>query len=319
VLRKTSLSLFVMSVIDDLIDDLLQKTSRTFALAIPLLPEPTRNQVGIAYLLFRIADTFEDAVMWRRDRRLEALARFVELLDEDPMAAEALAADCLREPPVEHAGYRELLARMPLVLRDFGALPLPARVAIRRHVARSIDGMKKFIRRADEQNRLALTTVEELRDYCYSVAGIVGEMLTELYLLDRTELAACAEELRNRAADFGEGLQLVNILKDAPRDAEEGRVYLPAGVELHAVLELTGRALTSAEEYVELLRQAGTAPGIVTFNAFIAGLARSNLRILAERGLGAKLSRSDVASVAAEVARDLAPPTSAGLGLSNAD
>jgi len=42
-------------------DGLLQKTSRTFALAIPLLPEPTRTAVGAAYLLFRVADTFEDA------------------------------------------------------------------------------------------------------------------------------------------------------------------------------------------------------------------------------------------------------------------
>jgi farnesyl-diphosphate farnesyltransferase len=68
------------------IDHLLQKTSRTFALAIPLLPEPTRNQVGIAYLLFRIADTFEDAVLWSRERRLAALDQFVELLDRDPSA-----------------------------------------------------------------------------------------------------------------------------------------------------------------------------------------------------------------------------------------
>ena len=314
-LRKGRLSLFPMSVIDDL----LQRTSRTFALAIPLLPEPTRNQVGIAYLLFRIADTFEDAVLWTRERRLEALTRFVELLDQDPTAAEALAAECLREPPLEHAGYRELLARMPLVLRDFGALPLIARVAVRRHLVRSIDGMKQFVRRSDEQNRLTLSNIEDLRDYCYSVAGIVGEMLTELYLLDRAELAASAEELRNRAASFGEGLQLVNILKDAPRDAEEGRVYIPDGVELHAVLEVADQALTRAEEYVDLLRRAGTAAGLVTFNAFIAGLARSNLRILAERGVGAKLSRSEVAAVAAEVAQDLAPPASTGLGLSNAD
>ena len=57
-------------------------------------------------------------------------------------------------------------------------------------------------------------------------------MLTELYLLDRPELAASAEQLRERAASFGEGLQLVNILKDAPSDAQEGRVYLPPGVEL---------------------------------------------------------------------------------------
>jgi len=301
------------------IDDLLQRTSRTFALAIPLLPEPTRNQVGIAYLLFRIADTFEDAVLWTRERRLQALGRFVELLDQDPTAAEALAADCLREPPLEHAGYRELLARMPLVLRDFGALPLAARVGVRRHLIRSVDGMRQFVRRSDERNRLTLSDIDDLRDYCYSVAGIVGEMLTELYLVDRAELAPFAEELRNRAASFGEGLQLVNILKDAPRDAEEGRVYIPDDVELHAVLELTGRALTRAEEYVELLRRAGTAPGLVTFNAFIAGLARSNLRILAARGLGAKLSRSEVAEVAAEVSRDLVPPASDLLGLSNAD
>ncbi|HZD06425.1 MAG TPA: squalene/phytoene synthase family protein, partial [Longimicrobiales bacterium] len=39
---------------------LLDRTSRTFALNIPLLPQPTRREVTVAYLLFRIADTFED-------------------------------------------------------------------------------------------------------------------------------------------------------------------------------------------------------------------------------------------------------------------
>ncbi len=39
------------------LDTLLAETSRTFALAIPLLPEPTRHEVGVAYLLFRVADT----------------------------------------------------------------------------------------------------------------------------------------------------------------------------------------------------------------------------------------------------------------------
>jgi hypothetical protein len=70
---------------------------------------------------------------------------------------------------------------------------------------------------------------------------------------------------------------------------------------------------------VHLLRRGGTASGLISFNAFIAGLARMNLRVLAARGLGAKLSRTDVASVAAEVARDLAPPAPSPLGLSNAD
>jgi len=54
------------------LDDLLEKTSRTFALSIPMLPEPTRRHVSIAYLLFRVADTFEDASLWPRARRLAA-------------------------------------------------------------------------------------------------------------------------------------------------------------------------------------------------------------------------------------------------------
>jgi farnesyl-diphosphate farnesyltransferase len=288
------------------IDDLLQRTSRTFALAIPLLPEPTRHEVEIAYLLFRIADTFEDGERWPSDRRLTALDRFVQLLGRDPDDAQALADECLRDPPSAHAGYRELVARVPLVLRDLAALPFAAREVIVRHVARSVEGMQAFVRRADDRDGLNLSTIEDLRDYCYAVAGIVGEMLTELYLEGRVELRAPAEALRNRAAAFGEGLQLVNILKDAPRDAEEGRVYLPPGATAIA-LELARRDLDAAGEYVTLLREAGTDSRLVAFNAFISGLARSNLRILAERGLGAKLSRGEVAAVAAAVAAELGP------------
>ena len=83
------------------IDDLLEKTSRTFALAIPLLPEPTRLQVGIAYLLFRIADTFEDAELWPRAAKLDALADFDRLLQGGPApgTARAAAERWLAEPP----------------------------------------------------------------------------------------------------------------------------------------------------------------------------------------------------------------------------
>ncbi len=52
---------------------LLQKTSRTFALTIPLLPEPLQTEVATAYLLFRIIDTFEDATRWDAARRAKAL------------------------------------------------------------------------------------------------------------------------------------------------------------------------------------------------------------------------------------------------------
>ena len=71
------------------LDRLLEQTSRTFALSIPLLPEPTRREVTVAYLLFRIADTFEDASSWPRALRIAALERFIQLLeapDEEEIA-----------------------------------------------------------------------------------------------------------------------------------------------------------------------------------------------------------------------------------------
>ena len=78
-----------------------------------------------------------------------------------------------------------------------------------------------------ERGNLVLTDLEDLKNYCYFVAGIVGEMLTELFLLGRPTLSGVAAFLRGRAAAFGEALQLVNILKDAAGDAAEGRT-LPA-------------------------------------------------------------------------------------------
>lgn len=292
------------------IENLLQKTSRTFALTIPFLPEPTRSEVGIAYLLFRIIDTFEDADLWPPERRIETLRRFCGLLEREPAASEALSDECAAEPPLDHAGYKELLEKMPYVLGVFGSVRPPARAIIRRHVIRSAERMSSFVGRSDGAGKLSLLTLEDLSAYCYSVAGIVGEMLTELYLLGRPELDAVAPQLRASSAAFGEGLQLVNILKDAQRDEAEGRIYLPKLARLEEVFDLAEHDLLAASQFVETLRGAGAEAGLVAFNAVISKLALANLELLRTRGLGAKLSRLDVARIQAEVMRDIDDPSS---------
>jgi farnesyl-diphosphate farnesyltransferase len=291
------------------IEDLLQKTSRTFALTIPFLPAPTRSEVELAYLLFRIIDTFEDARLWAPQRRIDTLRRFGDLLEREPSASQALADECAAEPPVTHDGYLELLAKTPYVLGAFAGLRTPARALIRKHVVRSGERMAGFVRRCDPQGKLALLTLDDLSDYCYSVAGIVGEMLTELYLLERPALLPVAAELRAGAAEFGEGLQLVNILKDAQKDEEEGRTYLPKLATLEEVFALAERDLATASRYVDTLRGAGAEPGLIAFNAVISKLAIANLEILRTRGLGAKLSRLDVARIQAEVLSSVEEPT----------
>lgn len=287
-------------------DELLERSSRTFALSIPLLPEPTRREVGIAYLLFRIADTFEDAAVWTPERRVEALAEFRGLLaSPERAAAQAAVRRWMIAPPSDHAGYLALLSETPAVLEAFAALRSDAVEPIRAHVTASADGMARFVARTSAAGVLRLDDVEDLRAYCYVVAGIVGEMLTALFLLGRPELDAIGGFLRERAARFGEGLQLVNILKDAGSDRTEGRSYLPDGVARGEVFAIARADLAEASAYVLALQNADAPRGLVGFTALPVELAWATLDRVERRGPGAKIPRTEVFRIVHRLNRDL--------------
>jgi farnesyl-diphosphate farnesyltransferase len=280
------------------LEQLLIATSRTFALAIPLLPEPTRREVTISYLLFRIADTFEDAAAWPRALRIAALELFIQLLEApDREKIAAVAGQWAEEVPVDQPGYRELLAAVPFVFDCFLALAPEAVALIREHTVRTAQGMAGFVARTRDDGELRLRDIADLQAYCYTVAGIVGELLTELFILGRPAVAAVASRLRERARAFGEGLQLVNILKDSASDATEGRRYLPDGVDRAAVLDLARRDLKQAAEYVLILQTAGAERGLVAFNALPVRLAHATLLRVEQAGPGSKVTRSQVYAI----------------------
>jgi farnesyl-diphosphate farnesyltransferase len=291
------------------LDDLLSKTSRTFALAIPLLPEPTQLAVGVAYLLFRVADTFEDATLWVRPKRIEALERLVEVLNTEPVhrlqAAQSLTQWCLKSPPLTHMGYLELLTQLPQVLERVQTMAPLVRDIILRHTVRTAEGMARVVSRADEDGSLQLTSMVDLKEYCYLVAGIVGELLTELFLHDCAGLRHVASSLRRSMVAFGEGLQLVNILKDAGADAHDGRVYLPPGVPRADIFALARRDLEQAQAYVQALQQGGAPRGYVAFTGLSSALAFKALEALESEGPGAKVPREEVARVFASLGRSL--------------
>lgn len=63
-------------------------------------------------------------------------------------------------------------------------------------------------------------TIDDLRVYCYHVAGIVGVMMAHIMgIKDQPTL--------QRAEDLGTAMQLTNIARDVIDDARVGRVYLP--------------------------------------------------------------------------------------------
>jgi farnesyl-diphosphate farnesyltransferase len=69
----------------------------------------------------------------------------------------------------------------------------------------------------------------ELDDYCWTVAGCVGVMLTEVFAAEYGLANDGVQEQRLAVAPVvGEALQLTNILLDWPTDVRRGRCYLPA-------------------------------------------------------------------------------------------
>lgn len=287
------------------LDTLLLRTSRTFALAISLLPRTLRGEVTIAYLLFRIADTLEDGALWPPGDCAAALDEFADVVEQgaDPAAVERLARAWVARPPVGHAGYLELLGESAFVLESLQALPAEHADVIRRHLLRTMRGMAGFVR-ASGPDGLQLGTLDDLRRYCHVVAGVVGEMLAELMPLHAPALQPVAGELRARAPLFGEGLQLVNILKDRWSDAQEGRRYVPADVTLTDLFRLARGDLDAADEYTAFIERAGEA-WLVPFHRLLVRLARASLDRIETAGPGAKLSRAEVLAIMAATQAEL--------------
>lgn len=64
-------------------------------------------------------------------------------------------------------------------------------------------------------------TFDELADYCYHVAGVVGLCCIHIWGIED-------ERALERAVDCGLAFQLTNIMRDLAEDAAAGRLYLPA-------------------------------------------------------------------------------------------
>jgi len=202
---------------------ILPEVSRTFALTIPQLPPALRRAVVNAYLLCRIADTIEDEPEVSAAETELFLERFVAVVAGNE-AAGALAAEVAgrlsqRTLPAE----RELVSNMERVIAVTATLGAQ-RAPIQRCIELMCDGMHRFQRTASVRG---LPRCADLDSYCYYVAGVVGEMLTELFCTYSPAIAAQREALKELAPSFAQGLQMTNILKDLWEDRSRGACWLP--------------------------------------------------------------------------------------------
>jgi farnesyl-diphosphate farnesyltransferase len=279
----------------DFLQHSLQGTSRTFAVAIPLLAPARRFQVGLTYLLFRVADSIEDAAEAATARKLELLEEFERSLSSAGVAGAAVSFGGLWP---SGSAEEQLMQAAPRLLRLFHELPEAAAVAIRRSLCGTLQGMRAFLSgSAGSGRQIFIETLSDLRLYCYSVAGIVGELLTDLFVLDHDCPSEAARDLRELAVPFGEFLQLINILKDSDGDLSDGRIFIPSGATREAVTEIACSSHGDAERYLQLLERCHFPADIIAFCRFIFLLAEGSLECLQRGGPGSKLSRNAVQEI----------------------
>lgn len=203
---------------------IISSVSRTFAISIKLLPGALGNAVITAYLLCRIADTIEDDNTTPANTRQQLLIAFTECYpNPDKIRQFTEELSCIGGD----SAYLELLKGAPMVFEELDALPKQSADIVWRWTKTMALGMREFLQ--NYPGGIYIKTMEELRRYCYFVAGTVGHMLTELfYAHSRLISKANYEDLLGNCEAFAEALQLVNILKDIAWDFEhENEVFIP--------------------------------------------------------------------------------------------
>ena len=257
---------------------ILGSVSRTFALTIPLLPPAIEVVVGNTYLLCRIVDTIEDAAELNPAEKQHLSKLFLDAtLGTIPVAS--FVSPCLEAlKGYSNVDELDLIANTPTVLRILHTFPDRDQAAINRCVSIMSDGMSHFHNR---QSQEGLKDLAEFEEYCYVVAGVVGELLTSIFSNYSSEFAKRIQGHEQLAIAFGQALQMTNILKDSPADRARGVSWKPAQISEVELLEIAYKKLQDSMSYIILLPEREIGMRRFCFLAF--GLAVMTLEKIAYR------------------------------------
>jgi len=222
---------------------ILPNVSRTFALNIGRLEGDIHRTVLLGYLLFRIADTFEDTVYLDEGEKMACLRDFSEIFKGDKGLGQRLALyETLKFRWTEDSDAKGLVENGHRALRCYFDIPESHRRIIDPLLVETAQGMARFQERKQRSSRrvFQLADSDDLEEYCYVVAGVVGVMLTAIFC-QRERIATVRSQLERFQIPFGIALQLINILKDYTGDIARGWCYIPREITKKYRISLDSR------------------------------------------------------------------------------
>lgn len=212
------------------IDALLESTSRSFYPTLKYLPKKIRGQIGLLYLLARVADTIADSKHGDTDVLLKLLRSYNDVAQG---RSENLPNFSDIAELQTNASEAELLRNVEDVVEGLGVYSREDQQRMLECLDVIVGGQILDLERfgpAKEGGKIsALTNDEQLDDYTYRVAGCVGVFWTKMSLAHLMSLSPEKEnEFFEKGIRFGKALQMINILRDIPEDLRFGRCYIPS-------------------------------------------------------------------------------------------
>lgn len=211
------------------LNELLKHTSRSLYLSASLLPKAVRPAFCVAYLLCRYADTIADTALLPPEKRLDWIEIFPSLITQpDEEKIKQLAQEIV--PSAADKAEETLLHNFPACRQAFTQINEPQRKAILEVVHAVCAGMKIDLQTFPHEKSgqvKAFVTPEELENYCHLMGGEPGVFWSRL--IEETGAAKLHKNIfLPLGKDIGDALQIVNILRDLPRDLRIGRCYIPS-------------------------------------------------------------------------------------------
>jgi farnesyl-diphosphate farnesyltransferase len=260
----------------------LKNTSRTFYIPISFLNKELKYAVGVAYLAMRAIDEIEDHEDISNEDKHRYLLATAELLKAPTFDAHAYATAI--EP------IQSILPEVSIRLADWISLcPDGARARVQAATAEMAEGMAKWALK-----NWQIQTREDLDEYTYYVAGLVGVMLSDLW-----EWNAGTKTDRELAIGYGRGLQAVNILRNQQEDLDErGVSFVPDEWTREDLFAYAEENLAKADLYMKDLNKRT----IILFCRLPLAMAHKTLKALREGR--EKMSREEVEATVLEVQED---------------
>ncbi|KDP12203.1 phytoene/squalene synthase family protein [Staphylococcus chromogenes] len=177
--------------------NIMKEHSKTFSYAFDFLDLKRKKAIWAIYAVCRIID---DSIDKYKDlEQLDGIARDLDVIYSDCDYIQAYQSDA---------------AIMNALSNTLNTYSIPKK---------PFESLIQYVK--EDLVLKEMQTDSDLYEYCYGVAGTVGELLTPILASSNKN---SFEQAKEAAIALGKALQITNILRDVGEDFQNGRIYLSA-------------------------------------------------------------------------------------------